>query len=881
MAIAGQRITFGLALDGQRTTPPGNTIGESVVGPLGFLTLLETQLGLLALHPAKVERVIQYRDCLQQRDTEARFYHRSFATDPLGTAACLLDWRDQWHLHGWDGKVVAGAPGRLGDMAEVEALAVGSVAPGIGQRLQAVAQALQVRRTNIAAVRVIDAVAALPARWRSVLANLPVSAVDTPEPPGRSFLGALQRALSGALDGILDGGQAAKLDWQDDGSVIVVQAETRALAAHWLAPRFDEATPTLLISGTDGARLDATLAAAGRPRQGLKETSAFRPALQILPLALELLWDPLNYHALVQFLTHPVCPVPGYARRRLAEKVADAPGIGGDYWQKTLAKIDTHYGEARAPAVRDEIAVWVEHARFPTETGAPLSAVIERVERLADFFRVRLGETEAARRLAFNAGFAQCHACLDSLKGLQQQGGEYIRPRQLQKLVTQATANGADNPLWPAEVGAHLAAMQPGAAIEPVSRVIWWQLAMPRLPEAAPWSAGEMRALRASGAEIPEVSAVLDQEAQTWLRPVMAAREQLVLVLPPPGEEVHPLWQMICAVIDEPRVSTLEDLLVAGGESMVPLLPVPLPVARRWWQLPEGVTVPLRQLESFSSLEKMLFNPYQWLLHYPAALRPSRIVNLGGDFRMLGNLAHGLVERFFTQPEALTLSEADFDAWFAEAFPRIIDEEGALLRTPGRGADLENFRYRLHLSMRMLREQIASAGIFAVTPEKPLSGHFPGGALTGSADLVMQGADGAQAIVDMKWSGIRKFPEKLRKNRHLQLAIYAELLRQTSGQWPSVAYYILDRASLIAPDDRTFPNASTAPSESGENTAQLWQRFLATWRWRVAQIEAGRVEVALDGISVTDESEPPEDAMAMETLSESYNDYRSLAGWEN
>lgn len=105
-------------------------------------------------------------------------------------------------------------------------------------------------------------------------------------------------------------------------------------------------------------------------------------------------------------------------------------------------------------------------------------------------------------------------------------------------------------------------------------------------------------------------------------------------------------------------------------------------------------------------------------------------------------------------------------------------------------------------------------------------------------------------------------------------------MRQETGAWPSVAYYILDRARFLAPDDRAFPDAEVVPSADGENTAQLWQRFLATWRWRVAQIQSGQIEVVLDAIPATEDSEPPAEAMTMETLNEAYNDYRALAGWE-
>lgn len=874
--MAGRRITFGWHLDGQRATQPADSLGASVVGPLGFLNILETQLGLLALHPSQAERIVQYRDCLQKLDNDQRFYHWSFATDPLGTAACLLDWRDQWILHGWNGTMADEAPKRLRDLIEVESLTNTAVSPNIGQRLNAVHQALQHRKPDVEQVQLVDSAETFPARWQMVLAALPIVGPVALQPAGQGFLKTLQQQLQAAATGQTP----KKLPWQDDGSVLVVQAETTTLAALWLSTQLAVDRQTLLVSGGDGARLDAMLAAACLPRQGLKEASAFRPALQVLPLVLELLWDPPNFYALVQFLTHSVCPIRGYARRRLAEKVADAPGIGGAYWQRTLAEIDKHYGAEQAPKVREQIAAWIEHTRFPSEFGAPLDAVIERVERLADFFRQRLGEPDTAQRLAFHAGFGQCKACLESLKGLQAQGANRIRPRQLQKLVAQATANGSDNPLWPAEVGAGQVVSQPGAVIEPVERVIWWRLAMPVLPGSDPWSASEVRALRQAGTVLAEVADRLDRAAHDWLRPMMAAQEQLVLVLPPPGEEVHPLWQMIGAVVDQARTIDLETLLLTGAETMTAVASVPLPAPKRWWQLPDDVAIALRPKESFSSLEQLLFNPNQWLLRYPAKLQPSRIVSMGGDFRMLGNLAHGLIEQYFLHPSALVMSEAEFDVWFAESFSVLVDQEGAILRSPGRGADLEGFRYRLHHSMRSLRYQVAKAGMVQVLPERGVAGQFPGGELAGSADLVMRNGRGERAIVDMKWSGIKKFPDKLKRNRHLQLAIYAELLRQETGAWPSVAYYILDRARFLAPDDRAFPDAEVVPSADGENTAQLWQRFLATWRWRVAQIQSGQIEVVLDAIPATEDSEPPAEAMTMETLNEAYNDYRALAGWE-
>lgn len=247
---------------------------------------------------------------------------------------------------------------------------------------------------------------------------------------------------------------------------------------------------------------------------------------------------------------------------------------------------------------------------------------------------------------------------------------------------------------------------------------------------------------------------------------------------------------------------------------------------------------------------------------------------------MLGNLAHGLTRRYFLREDALTMPNSAFDAWFSTAFEEIIDQEGATLRIPGRGADLENLGFHLRRAMQTMREQVSKAAVVKVAPEHTVSGHFEGGALTGSADLVMLNGAGHSAIVDMKWGGIKKYPEQLKENRHLQLAVYAELLRQEQGSWPSVAFYILDRACLCAPDECFFPGTEVVHSKSGESTADLWDRFLHTWRWRHQQAQAGRFEVVLESIQPTEESAPPQCAIPIEPLNPAYNEFSALVGWE-
>lgn len=96
-----------------------------------------------------------------------------------------------------------------------------------------------------------------------------------------------------------------------------------------------------------------------------------------------------------------------------------------------------------------------------------------------------------------------------------------------------------------------------------------------------------------------------------------------------------------------------------------------------------------RSHDSFSSLESFIFNPYQWLLRYPANLKASNILSVSDGFLLDGQLAHNLVERFFALPNALGLPDTKVLAWFDETFPQLVATEGAVLLMHGRRSDYE------------------------------------------------------------------------------------------------------------------------------------------------------------------------------------------------
>lgn len=866
------KIRLGLALDGANHLAPGNRLGEWTTGPKGLLAQLELELGFAAPAVSHTTRVMQYASALEQADNGERFYSASRSVDPLGVAETLLDWRDALFDSCWHGVAPHSSPQRLLDLAEVERHAASIVAPGVAQRLVAVASALAAGvRTQITEIEMVDPPEVYPPVWRRVLERLPTTTVS---PLQTSTSAPDLAALQAQLVGDAPGEAAAKAT--HDGSVRLLRVSALPRDARvvitWLHAQADA-----VVVSSDVESLAEGCIAQGLPAPGWSSHNAARPALQLLPLALQLRWAPLDVAALLSFLSHPLCPLDRRLASQLARVVAAEPGIGGSNWREAIEAFSTRHPDT--PADKTALANWVECNRFAANQGMPAEVARQVAEQLAASLGRRARTTEEpTEREALMAAVVQCHDFSGAID-LLGKTGTALQPTQIQQMLDLASL-AAPTQGAAAELGHTPLARQPGALIETRDTVLWW-LARPEASlQPSPWSATEIASLQAAGVELPDAHALLRQRIQEWLRPIRSARKQIVIVLPPEGEEAHPTAQIAMRTLERLRIEPVETLLAEcpGAQTAIPRRP--LPGLSRWWQLPPGAAIAKRTVESYSSLKTLLDNPYQWVLHYAAHIRPGALPTLPDVATLGGQLMHRLSEQLFARPDWRDFAKRSerLDAWCDEAFERLVDEEGALLRQPGKQAELARLRATARRAMRVLLDQFHKAGVTHVATEMPVAGVFCGGQIQGYADLVVSNAKNERAIVDLKLSG-KRHAEALRDNKHLQLTIYARLLGQ--GGYLPTAYYLLSTQDLIAQDQGYFPNARKITNRSDENVAQLWTRFETSWKRRRKQLDAGEVEVVTE--ATADMAEPAnadDEGLPGAKPFDRYNPYLVLAGWE-
>jgi len=383
--------------------------------------------------------------------------------------------------------------------------------------------------------------------------------------------------------------------------------------------------------------------------------------------------------------------------------------------------------------------------------------------------------------------------------------------------------------------------------------------------------------------------------ARTWLRPVIAARRQLILVMPRRrGRETavhHPLWDQIVALLpEEEQVPTLDyDRVLDSGEQhpwlSAGLESVPyrgLPVKQRWWQLKNGDLLEKRDVESFSSLQDFVNAPHRWVLNHKARLFAGSLAKIGEGNRQKGALLHRLFEWLFTSQDIdwRTVDNLALQGWVDDYFPVLLEQEGANFLLLGKAREAEELRMTAVKAAWALIEHLRNASSEAVRMEESAEGVFCGGRLAGRIDMLVSGPAEREAVLDLKWGWFKYRCEELKDNRQLQLAVYAVMREQSTTNWPDQAYFILDEARMAVQNNNYFNNASVcAPEEEYANTQTLWVAFEETWKWRRTQLDAGRIELNIEGTEPDEQSVPPEGALPVADASDRFDDYIVLTGW--
>lgn len=814
-------------------------LGEPVWGHTALLRDLELRLGLPPVVESVSARIPSWSSRIKSLGDESAFYARSFGVDELGTTETLLAWRDDLIAAGWDGAPIPGGGERLDALARLESHPPLQVVLGDAERLVRAERALErARALPYVSLSLMESPELWPGRWRRIFALLEARGVAftrfAPEHPGappESDLGRLQAHVRGGAAGPIRG----------DGSLLVMRGDTPGdlaeLLAAWLAAERDAEGSSCVVRCCDAESLDAALERHGLPPQGCAGESAWRPAMQVLPLAVELAFAPRDPFRMLELLTLPLGPFRGTLGARLARAVSRQPGTGGKEWerQKQNAFLRMHAkrvareqaegrSEAEAEAAArahvdasaERLATWLEGSTL-NPSAASRASIVAVTERVRAWLQGRLRGGDAT---IYGAAYAQAVAFLDalahdtrevlSLEEVRQLLDRYARSEQRHERTTEAAGRVA-----------HVS--HPSGLLAPSDRVHLWGFVagVERRPIRSPWNAAERAALRAAGVSFVDPSAYLRAEADAWRRAILAARERVLLFIPRTIQGVarapHPTWDEIRArlALDERSEARItreaRHLLLASGSERVPVeecRPLHLPEARSAWRIP-GELVDAATSEtttSVTSLETLATCPLRWVFEHRAGLRSGAISVVATGALLSGSLGHRLVEELHLEG-AFELPEEPFLERAAERLEGLLRAEGATMLLPGASIERLQLTRSIHSAVRALHRYLARADFRIAAVEETITTSSAAGPLHGRLDLRLVDREGRPAILDLKW-GSSSYRDALASGRAVQLAVYARAVAEANeaSEPPPAAYFALRSGEVLSTDPRMKPD---------------------------------------------------------------------------
>jgi len=905
-----EKIIFGLQLEDQQLPRFRHecTGGVHLLGPNGLLEYLETKLGLTG-HPNNNDhiRTEQYRQALNLcvNTQEANCFQKSFAADPFATAIALLELRDELILSGWDFSIEKKMSPRLLGLATIENILSGeehtiSLHLGFADRFQQVVSRINWLTPDYPPLYLNEPKELLPPHFISLFEQLEKIGFPIKNLPNTQSVD-LGTDLGRFKNSINTPG-SEKFTPIGDGSLLIIKAKRDTELAAYLAklvsknPTFK---PACLIPEKNRT-LDLSFSQEGLPSLGMLSASSARPSLQILKLVPAFLWNPVDPFKIMEFVTLAVKPLSDDLSVRIARQMANTPGLRSDGWyamQETFFEQLTERAQQdntiNVAGIRKQYNFWFNRKRYSITKSVPKSEVIEIYDYISDWARQEFTDTDE-QNTSLLVLAEQARRIVDLLYTLPP-NLDFLSPLQLERIVR--TIYEPAPITFEAQAIGHLPyTYQPASIISAIDGLLWWNF-IQNEPDHffSRWYPIELEFFKKKNIHLstPEK----ENRLLLWQRnrPIIYTTEQLILCIPEKvnGSEVHahPLFDELNAYTTSQSNITLE----INSESIPS-------VFTKLFELPKKEKIPHRKLarpqlflkleesglaeqnenESFTSLNDLLYYPYQWVFRHKARLQASSILSIVKDITLMGNLSHRFFELLF-QEDIASMDRAIVAKWIDTTAPELLKKEGAVLLMYGREPEKISFLNKVKYAAWSLIEMIQQNGWRVKGTEMGLGGKFANIPIRGKADLVLE-RNNEIAVIDLKWRGANWRSKLIKSEDDLQLVMYSRLLSEETN-WAHTAYFILENGKMISRNNQAFKQAiSVSPDQDFREVNQrIWDKMVRTYNWRVKQLANGMVEIRTSHTAGELAEEYGPELMELLEMHEEdarFDDYRTLINVE-
>ena len=815
----------------------------------GFLSQLALHAGIHQQMPSFPERLTSYHKALLEYDSvkEENIFHRSIKIDSMSVAKTLLRWRDCLALCGWNKNITLEECDRLNTLADIDNYFNDE---GIASLLLKLSN--QILLMESGEVRI-------PQAYKNLVVEIPCPFNLLPD---------YIKPLLASLQGI---GVTIQENTSDSTAqpkaINEIHFSQQWKAEVWLSQQLPTAYDVWI--NTDNKRLDNWLHMSGYPVCGSEMTATNPQITQMFLLAIQLFQRPLNVNTLLQYLFLSECPLDRQLRGRLARVIVDEGGFCNEkvqkcintYIEREFKTADDKTPQKSTKEQREEnYMTYLPFDLRKDDSSLPLAEESDSVDiNVLTNFLKRISNYASSKAVKisavqpYDARIAQLRKVSEMTDALLNQidalvEGEFSFTTLSQ--WAQSLYEDGNFILYPAQVGSKCLINQPSNMIGKVKKTIWCDFYgdITTTQSTDFLSNHEFEELKKQGISLWNKQHENDLMHLMMKQPIYNTTEELTIVTcDQQGATKLPQHPLYLQLPSKPQVIDGEILYQEMAIKKV----TPVDNHREEDNIKirfdaEKHPVTWRKVESYSALEKLLQNPFDYFMNYTLQFIDTNETSIN-IFLTYGNVAHKVVETLFTA-DRNGVSLTDYvNVHYEVELNRALIQKGAILLLPEHHLDRERLRYRFRSCVSKLAIIIQENNLTVIQCEQKEEHdlNFEGGIiLQGYIDMLLRDSEGNDVVFDLKYvSKKNKFIPILENNRALQLAIYKAML-QNHDQPPKAvrtAYFVMPYGILFSTDHFLGENCELiTPKIQAELMPQLRNGYAE----RVKEISEGRIETA-------------------------------------
>ena len=797
------KITLGYFLDGHAFPGPlENSLavdGYLTLGPLGFLSMLETWLGLPSDTVPGGKRIAQSLKAAKEccKSNPKPFYAESLANSPWATAQRLLSIRNELLLSGWNGSQPKTNGKRISDLAKFNQKLVAS--RDLPARLDAVLTSLsQWKLPHELKITLLESEEYWPQCWKrlfSTLKRIKVSFENWDQPvfnDGNNKPSTLRKVQDFfAKKNIVT-------TPVNDNSIIILASNTVDEAAETVSQILPLSFngKTVLLRTDPSLLFENGLLRFHKPTTGYAPESRWRSILQLLPICLRMRWAPRSIQSLIDFLLLPAAPVPSFIRNIMLNAIQEFPGIGNEKWNVQATNAQTILYKKYGKEYKEkwnEYLQWLVPEEVSEEKGMPLN-VIQSVCSNLSSWALKCAKTEQDNGL-YKVLAAQA---IDFADMAQEAGEETFSRPTLEAMLDHECALGADHIFSQEEAAPWAIIDHPGQLHGQVDTLIWWLFRDKKVNATHFWTENERSWLIENNFMPTTPFDERQLEYLSWTRAFSLIRKQCILVIPNReyGEEIlpHPFLDYIASAFSK-KTKHIYSLFSQSSSTLLKYFNVhTASVTNKEISVePDGaLRIPKQSIPNIISYThadysiKCPFHGFLSLFLKPHGPSASSVPNI---LQVLGDFSHYIIQYLIEHNNKCSLKKNNY---ISEIIKQLLPSHAAMLLE----SQYTITRQYFILSMERIFEQLLS--IFSDKNLKDNKSEcdmkrklpFCDSVLQGKADTLLT-YNNKTVILDLKWSSARKkYVEMLEEGTAYQLAAYAWMQNDTS-KTIEAAYWLL------------------------------------------------------------------------------------------